>query len=82
MAGGISVLVGFAINFHAAIAGDDFHAFGFVGAEVVFAGINQAECFFGAVREENGVADDFGVKIEVGFRDGGDVFEFGGDWHK
>ena len=36
-------------------------------------GIDQAERLLAAIREQDAVADDFAVEIDVRFRDGGDI---------
>ena len=74
---GMSVRV--AIEFNGAGSGDDFHAFGFISAEVEFSRIDQAQGFLGLIREEEGMADDAAVEVDIGFCDGSDIAEFGWD---
>lgn len=66
----------FTIEFHVAFAGDDLHAFGGVRAEMELAGVNQAECFARVIGQQDRVADDLAVEVDVGFCDGGDELEF------
>ena len=54
-------------------AGDDFHALRLVGAEVEAAGIDEAKGLLGAAGEDDGVAYDFAIKVNIGFGDGGDI---------
>ena len=49
-----------------------------VGAEVVGAGVDQADRLLGAIGGEDRVGDDLAIEVDVGFGDGGDVFEFHG----
>ena len=66
---------GLAIQFHPARARDDLHSFGEIGAEVERARVNQAERLLAAVGEQQTVADDFAVEIDVGLRDSGDTLK-------
>lgn len=68
-----------AVEFHDAVARNDLHALGLGGAEVEIARIDEPEGFLAAVREQDAVADDFAVEIDVGFGDSGDSGEFSGD---
>jgi hypothetical protein len=45
-------------------------------------GKDQAEGLLAAVGQQDGVADDFAVEIDIGLGDGGDVAKFSGyGWH-
>ena len=82
LARGVRPDSGLPIQFDRALAGDDFHALGFVGAEMEFAGKNQAQGLADAVGQQNGVADDLALEINVGLGDSGDVAKFSGyGWH-
>lgn len=59
-----------------ALASNNFHGFGFVGIEVIFARINQSQGLLGAILQEQTVADDFPLKINVGFGKGGYSTDF------
>lgn len=78
-AGVVGLGLGLAVEFHLAGAGDDFHAFGEVGAEVVLAGADEAEGFAFAIGEENCMADDTAIEVDVGLGDCGDAIELGWD---
>lgn len=60
-------------------AGDDLHTLRGIGAEVVGTGIDEPERFLGAIREEDGMADDFAVEINVGLGEDRDVGELSGE---
>ena len=82
LAVGVCLESSLAIQLDGALAGDDFHALGLVGAEMEFAGEDEAEGFSGAIGQQNGVADDLAVEIDVGLGDSGDVAKFSGyGWH-
>lgn len=53
--------------------GNDFHPLGLVGAEVKAPGIDQPESLLRAVGEDDAVACDFAIEINIRFRDGGDI---------
>ena len=55
---------------YGALASNNFHCFGFVGIEVIFTRINQPQGLLGAILQEQTVADDFPLKIDVGFGNG------------
>ena len=61
------------IEDHLAISRDNLHALWCAGAEVIFAGKNQAEGLLGSVRKADGVGHDAAFKINVGFGLDGDV---------
>ena len=83
---GYAVLKGFAdavrldsslaIELDGALAGDNLHALGFVGAEMELAGINQAQGLFALIGKKKGMTDDPTVEINVRFGDSGHFFEF------
>ena len=75
IASSIVDLVGSVINFDSARTGYDFHTLGFFCAEVVIAGVNQTKRLLAAVGENQAVADDFTLKIDIGFGDGRDIAE-------
>src|SRR5258708_504274 len=56
-----------AIDFDTALAGDDFHPLRLVGSEVKLAGVNQSQGFLRAIGKKQGVADNFALKVNVGF---------------
>ena len=64
-----------AVDFDGALARRDFHALGFVCAEVVFARMDEAEGFFGTVVEEDAMADNLALEVDVGLGDRGDVIK-------
>src|SRR6185436_7872679 len=53
------------VELYGALARDNFHPLRFVGAEMEFAGINQAQRFLASIREKNGVTDDLAVEVNV-----------------
>jgi hypothetical protein len=65
-----------AVELDNALAGDNFHALGLVGAEMELAGINQAQRLFALIGKKEGMADDPSVKIDVRFGDRSHAFEF------
>ena len=60
-----------------ALARDDLHAFGRAGAEIIRAGADEAEGLFRRIGEEDGVADDVAVEVDVGLGHDGDGGELG-----
>ena len=75
LAGGVIFPLRLAGELDTAVAGDEFHALGGFGAKMEVAGIDQADGFLAAIGKLHGVADDFAVKIDVGFGEDGDVWE-------
>ena len=57
----------FTIQFYVAFTGNDLHAFGGVRAEMELAGVNEPEGFARVIGQQDCVADDFAVEIDVGF---------------
>lgn len=56
-----------------------FHTFRSLGIEAIGAGEDDAECFFATIGEEEGVADDTAVVVDVGFAYGGNIRKGFGD---
>ena len=80
---GVSLLIRLTVEHHGALAVGDFHDLCFVGAEVIGPWVNQAEGFLFSAGKEDAVGDDFAVKVDIGFGDGGDVRELHRDaWLK
>ena len=55
-------------EFHATRAGDDVHPLGRVGVEVIFPCPNQSRGFFRSVGEQDRMAHNAAVEIDVGFQ--------------
>ena len=68
-----------AVELHDAVTGHNLHSLGLCGTEMKIAWIDEAQGFLAAIRKQDAVADDFAVKIDVRFCDGGDSRKFGGD---
>src|SRR6478609_3073004 len=80
-AGGVILHRGLAVEGHAAGAGDDLHALGRAGTEVVAAGIDEPEGLLRAVGHQHGVADNLAVEVDVGLGVDGDAGELRGERH-
>src|SRR6185436_12424541 len=76
LAGRITGAAFSAVELDHTTAGHDFHPLSFVSAKMKLSRINQAESFFAAVREENGVTHNLAVEIDVGLGDRGDAPKF------
>lgn len=60
-----------------AVARNDLHALGRTRAEVVFTGINQADCFFGAVLKVDRMGNNAAIKVNIGLGVDGNIGEGG-----
>lgn len=74
------VLMGIALTVerHTAGTGDDFHPFGGACSKMVTTSIDKTEGLLGAVGEDDGMADDFAIEIDVGFGEDGYLAELSG----